>query len=336
MRAFALCLVFLGAGDASAALRATLELDKNAIMVGEPIYLRFVVHNPSAEDLQTTEGGNQRNPLGRFDDYKVVVVDEKGQALPVPSAGPSFGGITWAPKIPARGKHTQELFLPNWVSFTDPGRYTITCSRSFKIRRYAKDNWFGESGRDVRLSARSPITVVAADHKRMGELIDRLGKGMLGQHGDVKDRAIRMLGVIDDARVIPWYVRAIRRRRYELKFAGVTQLAKFNNDAALEGIKLAIKSSARDFDDATTPKVAASLADNIRQAVANSLSESKHPRAWGLLLSMRTDRYGSIRLTVLHALAKRNTPAARKLIEKMTADPSKMVRDEARRYLGTR
>jgi hypothetical protein len=336
MRAAVLCLVLCSAGSASAALRATLELDKNVIMIGEPIYIRLVVHNPSAQDLQTTEGGNQRNHLGRFDDYKVVVVDEKGQALPVPSSAPSFGGITWAPKIPARGAHTQELFLPNWVTFTRPGRYTITCSRSFKIRRFARDDWFGEGGREVRLSARARITVTPADPKRMGELIDRLGKGMLGRHSDVKDRAIRKLGVIDDARVIPWYVRAIRSRRYELKFAGVTQLAKFNNDAALEGIKLAIKSSARDFDDATTAKIAASLADNIRQAVANSLSESKHPRAWGLLLSMRTDPYSSIRLTVLHALAKRNTRADRVLIEKMTADRSKMVRDEARRYLGTR
>lgn len=45
------------------ALQAQLVLEKPRILLGEPIYLRFVVKNPTPVVWQTAEGGNQRNRL---------------------------------------------------------------------------------------------------------------------------------------------------------------------------------------------------------------------------------------------------------------------------------
>lgn len=334
---FALLAMPLAAGAAGPkpirqpGLQAQLVLEKPRILLGEPIYLRFVVKNPTPVAWQTAEGGNQRNRLGRFDDYNIVLRDAAGRALPVRSSAPSFGGIGWAPKIPARGRYERELFLPNWVRFKKGGVYTVTSTRHYRVRKYAKDRWFGENGQKITLTARARLKVLPASKAKLGALIDALGRAMLGRSG--RDRALRKLGTIRDARVIRWYVRALSRRRYELKLAAIIALGRFDSDAALAALKTATKVTAADFTGATTVKVAAGLADNVRVAVAQSLASSKHKGAFAALWAMRKDPYASVRLTVLHALSKRPGAETVRRLESMTKDPAQLVRDEAQRYL---
>ena len=84
-------------------------------------------------------------------------------------------------------------------------------------------------------------------------------------------------------------LRALSRRRYELKMAAIIALARFDSDAALVALKTVTKVTAADFSGATTVKVAASLAANVRVAVAQSLASSKHKGAFELLWAMHTD-----------------------------------------------
>lgn len=91
----------------------------------------------------------------------------------------------------------------------------------------------------------------------------------------------------------------------------------YKTDAALAGLKHCRK-------DSDT---------NVRQSCAQALSASPHPKAWRVLLSMKADALQGVRLTVLHALARRPCAQTAQLIRQMTNDPSKVVRDEAKRYL---
>ena len=102
-----------------------------------------------------------------------------------------------------------------------------------------------------------------------------------------------------------------------IKLKAIAGLGKYKTDAALAGLAHCRK-------DKNT---------NVRQSCAQALSSSPHPKAWPALLSMKADPYVGVRLTVLHALAKRPCAQTATLIRKMTRDPAKLVKNEAKRYL---
>ena len=316
-----------------ALLTVRLVPEKRVITLGEPLYLEFVVRNRSRINLQTIEGGNQRNRLGRFDDYKLTAVDAQGKALPVIDSSPSFGGKSWVTGIPGGGTYSRRLFLPHWVKLEKPGRYTITGKRKYKIRRRAKNSWFGKSGKMVQVEAKTTITVTAPSPRKLGALIEKLGRGLLGKDGNIRFQNLRTLSAINDRRVVPWYLKALGSSNYGLKSAALRELSRFNSDAALEGLKRGLKTRGRDLDGGTTGKWADRLAANLRLTSVASLARSKHPGAWKLLGSLRRDPDHQVRLTVLHAFARQKKSGFLGYIRELTGDQNGLVRGEARRYL---
>ena len=187
----------------------------------------------------------------------------------------------------------------------------------------------------------SPLAAVADELDtpavaKPGELIQQLGKKLLATNWAVSEEAVRTLSLIDDPRVIPWYVKALDTNRYYLKYAALDRLARFPGDTALEGLKKGMKTQGADIGNCSTPEVAARMADNIRHYAACALSRSPHPEAKKLLLGMWDDPYSGVRVTVLHALGKMNSVESLALLRKMTQDPDEGVRSEALRYLRLR
>jgi hypothetical protein len=318
-------------------LEVSLVLDKPEIMVGEPLFLSFQVQNRSDQDLQTVQGGDYRNRLGRPESYVVTVMDENGKALPVIDAGQSMGGITGPQKIPAKGTWVRRLFLPNWAKLTAAGDYTITCKTTLKISPHTPGRWdWKEKTTDLAVEVQAKFRVVPQDHQKMEVLIDRLGSTMLGKNSEVSDEATRSLSNIEDDRVIPFFNKAMETKNYSLKFAALDALAKFKSDEALAGLKKGMTTQAADISNTTTEALAAQLASNIRHAAGCALSQSPHPDAKKLLLSMWEDPYNGVRIDVLHALGKMETPESLEMLQKMSHDHDKIVSDEALRYLKAR
>jgi hypothetical protein len=318
-------------------LGVTLAADRPEIMLGEPVHLSFTVQNHSTTDLQTVQGGDYRNQFGRPESYSVTVVDANGQRLPLVDAGPTMGGIMGPQKIPAKGTWVRRLFLPHWAKLTAVGDYTITCKTVLKLGKHTPGKWdHREKTTDVAVEVTTHLKVVPLDKKRLGELIETLGKTMFGNDA-ASTEATRSLANIEDERVIPPFNKAVDTDNYELKFAALDALAKFRNDEALRGLKKGMTTQAADLiAHCTTEEVARQSAANIRHAAAVALSNSTHPEAKGLLLSMWNDPYSGVRITVLHALGKMDTPESLALLTKMSQDSDKGVRDEALRYLGLR
>jgi len=160
---------------------------------------------------------------------------------------------------------------------------------------------------------------------------------MLGAGSDASEEAIRYLAAIEDERVIPFFNEALDSDSYGLKFAALTALAKFRSDDALRGIKKEMTIQASDMmANGTTEEVAGQLAANLRHAAAVALSNSPHPQAQSLLLSMWKDRYYGVRIDVLHALGKMDTPESLQMLRKMADDANEIVRNEALRYIDLR
>jgi hypothetical protein len=316
-------------------IEVALTSDPSEAMIGEPVYLSFTVRNLSTNNLQTIQGGDYQNGLGRPESYAVTVVSRNGEALPVLDAGPSFGGLIGPEKIPAKGTWVRRLFLPHWVALAGAGDYTVTAKTVLKLSQPTPGGWeANEKTTDIQVEVATPLKVVPTDPKRMGDLIETLGKRMLNPKAGASDEASRSLAWIQDERVIPFFNQAVATDDYNLKFTALEALAKFKSDEALRGIKAGLATQASDLRaHATTDALAGQLADNIRHSAAVALSRSPNPEAAKLLLTLWQDPYYAVRLDVLHALGKMDSADSLELLRKMTSDNNAIVRNEALRYL---
>lgn len=52
---------------------ASLETDKDTVMIGEPFYFYFVLSNRSEQEIYVKDGGDYRNELGRPESFDVVI-----------------------------------------------------------------------------------------------------------------------------------------------------------------------------------------------------------------------------------------------------------------------
>jgi hypothetical protein len=159
-------------------------------------------------------------------------------------------------------------------------------------------------------------------------VIDELGKQMLANRGPISSRATRQLSLIDDPRVVDWYLKAAKSRDYELKSAAIDRLCEFPGDSALEGLRIGMHTTAADLDGGSVD-----LSENIRDEAAEALARSSNPNALNLLFSMANDGCEGVRITVIQQAARANTPASRALLERMASDRDETVRDEALREL---
>jgi hypothetical protein len=315
-------------------IEVSLVSDKPKIMLGEPVYLSFIVQNESDQDLQVVVGGDYRNSLGRPESFSVIVTRDDGKHVPQPDAGMSFGGLIGPQKLPSKGNYVFRLFLSHWATFEEVGNYTIVAKRTLKLRKNSPTRWnFNEPTTDVSAGADTTIEVVPSDRARIGEVIEGLGTTMLAERWDKAEAAADALSYIQDERVIPYFGRAFETNDYELKFKALGALAKFNDDAAFQIIKKGMETKGGDIGNTTTEEVANQLAENIRNAAAFALAKSPHPAAIPLLLSRRNDPSEGVRLTVLHVLGKMKAEEAGPILQEMVRDKNERVSNEAKRYL---
>jgi hypothetical protein len=315
-------------------IEVKLMPDKPTIMLGEPVYLSFVVQNNSDQDLQVIIGGDYRNALGRPESFAVTVIGEDGKPVSQPDAGPGMGGLLGPQKIPARGSYTFKLFLLHWATFEKTGSYSIVARRTMRLSRYIPGRWNAkEQTTDMQAQASATVEIVSQDREKMGEVIQDLGTTMLGGNYDKAESAAYSLSYIQDERVIPYFIKALATNNYSLKFSALGALAKFNDEAAFQALKRGLETKGEDIGDTTTKEVANQLADNIRLTAAAALSRSPHPGAIPFLLSKRDDPLEGVRITILHVLGKMRPEEAIPVLQEMTQDKDKRVSDEAIRYL---
>jgi HEAT repeat protein len=183
---------------------------------------------------------------------------------------------------------------------------------------------------------RIPTESEGVDPATLGPLIDELGAKMLAKDSRVSETAVRELSLIDDARVILWYVKALKTDSYNLKFKALDRLSRLGGDDALDGLKIGMATRGDDIGNCTTPAVAADLAINIRHQAAIALARSPHPQAKVLLLSMENDPATAVRITVIQAAGRMKTPESLTLLKRRAQDNDPAVRGEAARLLELR
>lgn len=317
------------------AVDVTVAPDRPEILLGEPTWLSFTVKNLSGENLQLLVGGDYGNELGRPSLFNVKTTRSDGKWVSQPEAGPASGGLIGPQDLPAGGQYVFRLFVPHWATFVETGTYTIACQRTLQLLRPIAPgaDLKKVDTTDVTVDARTTLVVQPRDAAKLGERIAALGETMVRAGGEKPgDEATIMMSWIDDPRVVPYFRRAFAIRSYALKFIAVQVLARFGTDEALEGLKVATRAAATDFD-VEAGDAAAELAARIRANAAGALGRCKHPRAKDALIALRRDPAEEVRLAVLRALARMPSAEAAPLVQEMTRDPSARVSEEAKRQL---
>jgi len=315
-------------------LDVTLVPDKPAIVLGEPTSVSFVVRNLSREDLQILVGGDYQNELGRPSSFQVRVRRSDGLWAEQPRVGFSTGGLIGPKPLPAGGTYVFRLFMPHWATFENPGTYTVSCKWMLQVLRAGVGADFArQPTTDVMTEAQVKLELQPRDAAAIGALIEEYGETMLRAKGEKEgDAAVLALSWIDDARVVPYFSRALSMRSYTIKFIALHGLGKFGSDEAFAALQAGMRTSAADFDSISGEHAAHSAA-NIRTAAAAALSRCKHPSAREYLIAQRRDKAEGVRLIVLHAMAGMPPAQATPLLQEMAKDSSQRVREEAQRYL---
>jgi len=200
----------------------------------------------------------------------------------------------------------------------------------------ANDDTFAWHGRIEIPPVMVPLKPVPVDPVRAAELIRKLGSEMLSSDGTVSGKARRALSLIEDERVIPWYVKAINTRKSYLKYAALDQLRRFNSDQALVGLKKGMTTQGRDIENLKPHAYAVKSAEGIRRFAAYALRRSPHPGAKQFLLSQWKDPSSSVRHSVVRTLGKMDSAESLRMLEQMSKDSDEGVRKEALRYLKLR
>ena len=294
---------------------ATLVAASTKVIVGEPVMLEVRVANETADAMYivTSPDGN-----GAPDSFTVKVTGPDG-ALPAIPAGPMAGnGATGATALPAKGTHVSRLLLSEWAKIAKPGRYTITVDKTLRLGLGRGDGWDTRSTKHpTHLSL--AVEVGPNTPARLGAVIDRLGTKMLAANDDEGGSLAEALASINDARVVPYFVKAAALSGWGRQFGAIRALGAYNTAESLAALERAL-----------------AIPGNGRISAAQSIATHKTAAGMKILWALRTDKDESLRLEVVHALAQLNPPDVVAKLTEMSRDKSAMVSGEAKRYLAER
>ena len=299
-------------------------------MLGETTFLSFEVKNLSETRLSFGDGGDYRNNIGRPDSYSVTVVRDDGKSVPQPKVTGSMGGLIGSQYVPVNGSYVRKLFLPHWATFEEPGKYTVTVTRTLGIAGTARsvEEKMGGKSPSTTTKASTTLTVINTDNDRLGDVIRETGMRMLNEPEPEDGRsALQLLAFIEDARTIEYWIKALGLYSQDPtsdvfhRFAQTPLiLSTYDTPEAWFALKSAMKSES----------------DDVRHDVADALSSSTNPQGLSLLLSMQDDPYWFVRLRVAQRLSKEKNDASTEVLLKLLNDKDQNVWESAERALNER
>ena len=297
-------------------IEATFTPDKSTFVQGAPVFTTFRVATICDKPLWVLDGGDYRNRLGRANSFAVTAVGGDGRSIAPIDSGPQFGGII-APHAIQRDKPFEKrLLIAHWVDFPHPGQFALAVEKMLEIGESMTPHSQGKAR--VPVSASAHIRVEPASPTKLGIAIDSLGAELFSEGDRAPNEALAALAMVHDVRVVPYLVRFVLGRPNPRKSNAVWPLSQFTTDEALAGI------------------VHALAVEGLRLTAAQVLGESAHPKAWDALWALRSNQDENVRLTVLHALAKRNFADELSRLSLFENDASAIVRGEAKRYIQER
>jgi hypothetical protein len=297
-----------------------IELRKDTILLGEPMYFQVVITNISEDIIYVEEGGDYRG--GRPEKFRVLALTEKNDTLDARDWFSGHGGgIVHFQKILPRQSRKYELFLTSWVEIQKPGTYQLVASKDFQI---ASENPFETRNYaqiEIVPKESSATLVVVEDPAGLGVFMEALVKEIRdstngriidgGRYwineteiGEVSKRLaekIEMVHDIHDPRIIPFLVESYRTNKYIPPSTAIWLLSKFSKeDTAFSVLKLAAQAPEQSRCFVSEDSIGyAVYGSDIRPEAIRGIMQRNDTQAVDFLVAKKDDGYPCEREVIL-------------------------------------
>jgi hypothetical protein len=202
---------------------ASYSLESADVVPGEPVFLRFTVHNSAASVLELDLGQDRKQSFV----FDVTLPDG---TVTSDVAKPLREGISVPGRVSvaAGESYIQTLLLNEWIRFSAPGTYVIDID-------VANPMVSGESTMAVPKFV-TRVNVRAPDDQRLAEICATLAEGISTERS--VGRAMELALALSYARdpiAVPFLLRAYERNRY-VEQEVIEGLARISDISAVEAL----------------------------------------------------------------------------------------------------
>lgn len=275
-------------------------------MIGEPLFLTFVVSNHTDKPFQFYFAGDSN--------FEITATNSAGKPVRNLNQGRGYSGGGSKISVLHDKPYCERVFLNKWCGFDQPDDYTVTCRYAF--RDYSSGGGlFGPTIVTV-----FKLKVLPTDPKRITEIIESWGR-VVETNGPLHE-AVQALAAINDSRTIP-YLALLVMKGSDINYIAVHALARFTNSlAAADALADALKNG--DEHMTYVPQVAGAALRSFRQS----------DRAASKLLSGLTNRDPNIRIQTARAISWTGSELAFDPLNSLLQDKSNSVRYAAAHAIG--
>jgi hypothetical protein len=279
--------------------------DSSRIIVGEPLFLTFVVSNRAEVPFQFCRVGTEI--------FSFAATNASGKPARNPWLHMMDGnGFVSSVKVDSGKPFTSRLFLNGWCEFDEPGDYTVTCRCKFG-RCFTRTNSFDSLEQPIVTVFK--LTVLPSNPERITEIINEWGQ-VVETNGSL-DEAAQALAEFNDPRIIPPL--AVLVEKDANNYFAVNALARFTNDAAVDALAVVLKSGNYEAGVAKTAIAKAHQTDriarsflpgltnaeaNVRIQNAGALSWTGSELAFAPLCALLQDETNTVRYAAAEAVGK--------------------------------
>ncbi|MGC3960845.1 MAG: HEAT repeat domain-containing protein [Verrucomicrobiota bacterium] len=303
--------------------------DTSSIIVGEPLFLTFVVSNHTDKLFQFRFFADSN--------FEIVATNSIGKPVKNLNLGGGYSGGGTHVSVSSIQPYYERVFLNKWCGFDQPDDYTITCRYTFR------DHSSGWGFFGPKIITAFKLTVLPTDPKRITEIIESWGR-VVETNGPLHEAALAM-AAINDPRTIP-YLALLVMKGSDINYIAVHALARFtNNLAAADALTDALKNgdehmtyvpqvastALRGFhqSDRAASKLLSGLTNtdsDIRIQTAQAISWTGSELAFEPLNSLLQDKSNSVRYAAAHAIGRLGSKRSYVTLTNLLTDPDHRLR----------
>jgi len=288
------------------ALAAGFIPDASRVIVGEPLYLTFVLSNRAEQPFHFS---HVRNEI-----FTITATNAEGESAKSRYFGWDANGFVSQETVAPGKVYTARIFFNERCVFDKPGDYTVTCRCD--LRDYPRRT----APLAQPLTTVLKLAVLPPDPKRLAEIIQAWGRvvetnGALGE-------AATALAELNDPRIIPPLAALLKKDPGN--YTAVNALARFTSDMAADALIVVLKQG-EDYvaglagaalrkshqNDRVVRVLLAAITNSdasIRIQTARAVSWTGSELAFAPLCSLLEDESNSVRYAAAEALGRLGDP----------------------------
>jgi hypothetical protein len=300
-------------------LEASIELERDTFLLGEPFFVTFNIFNGTEIDVEIDQSEGSYFG-GRLDNFDVKIINEHDEILEV---GGMFG-TTQKDKFDllyAKSSQKYQLFIPRWSNIKEPGKYQIVATKDIQISTQIRDENDNSLPKAIKVISKEADAsfIIIEDSLKFGQYIKNLvekieadTKGRIATYLGIKEgeesyipmsknlfENMEKLGELNDERIIPFLIRSYKYNMNLPRYRVLHLLRKFAYDDSVYNL---LKIAANDicncdeknynvYNDRDIRKLAVSIiiSKNTDDALQFLLSKNNidcpFERCWILLIA---------------------------------------------------